>query len=89
METVHAPRRPRGHRTAPTRAKTLGCVGSWKRSFKGTHKANMQGIPASNKAIVWEEMVVSRFENGKISEEHLVSDLAAQLLLKQSLRPKA
>lgn len=59
---------------------------AWKRTLQGTHKADMMGIPASNKKVKWEEMLVSRFEGDKIAEEWLVSDLAGQLLLKQ---PKA
>jgi predicted ester cyclase len=55
---------------------------TWQRSFTGTHKANLKGIPASNKRVKWHEMVVSRFENEKITEEWLLSDLAAQLMLK-------
>lgn len=61
---------------------------SWKRTLTGTHKVNMMGIPASNKKIRWEEMVVSRFKNGLIAEEWLVSDLAGQLLLKQAPKSK-
>lgn len=61
---------------------------SWYRKLAGTHQVNMMGIPASKQAIVWEEMVVSRFENGLIIEEWLVSDLAGQLLLKQARAPK-
>ncbi len=56
---------------------------TWERTLQGTHKTNMMGIPASNKKITWQEMVVSRFEDGKIVEEWLVSNLAGQLLLKQ------
>jgi hypothetical protein len=34
--------------------------------------------------IIWEEMVVSRFEEHRIREEWIVSDLVGQLLLKNS-----
>ena len=56
---------------------------AWQRTLTGTHKADMMGIPASNKKIVWNEMVVSRFEGHKITEEWVVSELAGQLLSKQ------
>jgi predicted ester cyclase len=56
---------------------------SWQRTLQGTHKANMMGIPASDRKIKWNEMVVSRFEGEKITEEWVVSELAGQLLLKQ------
>ncbi|MFA5303834.1 MAG: ester cyclase [Candidatus Nanoarchaeia archaeon] len=55
---------------------------TWQRTFKGTHKKNMRGIPASGKTIKWTEMIVSLFENGKISEEWVVSELKGELLLK-------
>ena len=54
---------------------------TWQRTLKGKHVNNMQGIPASNKMIQWQEMVVSRFEDDKIKEEWLVSDLAGKLLI--------
>jgi predicted ester cyclase len=56
---------------------------TWQRTFSGTHKAELMGIPASNKKVKWYEIVVSRFDKDKIVEEWLVSDLAFQLILKQ------
>lgn len=58
---------------------------SWQRSMQGTHTKNMMGIPASNKIVQWNEMVISRFEGDKIAEEWIVSELMGQLLLKQQL----
>ena len=55
---------------------------TWQRTLSGTHKADLRGVPASNKKIKWYEIVVSRFEKDKIIEEWLASDLAFQLLLK-------
>lgn len=55
---------------------------TWTRRFSGVHVKNLRGIPASNKKVVWNEMVVSRFEDDKIIEEWLVSDLAGKLMLK-------
>ena len=55
---------------------------TWQRTLTGTHKKNMYGIPPSGKKITWYELVVSRFEEGKITEEWVVSDLAGQLVLK-------
>lgn len=46
---------------------------SWQRTLQGTHKENMMGIPASNKKVKWNEMIVSRFEGDKIAEELIVS----------------
>ncbi len=59
-----------------------GNIITWQRILSGTHKKNMMRIPASGKKVKWIEMVVSRFENGKISEEWIVSELMGQLLLK-------
>ncbi len=55
---------------------------AWQRTLHGTHKANLLGIPPSEKKINWNEMVVSRFEGDKIAEEWVVSELAGKLLLK-------
>jgi predicted ester cyclase len=55
---------------------------TWQRSFSGTHTSAMKSIPASNKKIKWHEIVVSRFEDDKIAEEWLVTDLAFQMMLK-------
>ena len=57
---------------------------TWQRTFCGTHKAEMQGIPASMKKLKWNEIVVTRFEGEKIAEDWLVSDLAFQLMIKQT-----
>jgi len=57
---------------------------TWQRTFSGTHKAEMQGIPASMKKLKWHEIVVTRIEGEKIAEDWLVSDLAFQLMIKQT-----
>lgn len=56
----------------------------WQRTFSGTHKVAMKGIPPSGKRVKWTEMVVSRFENGKIAEEWVVSELAGKLATKSA-----
>lgn len=55
---------------------------TWQRTCRGTHQHKLKGIPASNKKVEWREMLVSRFEDGKIAEEWQVSDLAGQLMIK-------
>lgn len=55
---------------------------TWQRTFSGTHKKSLKGIPASNRKVKWYEIVVTRFENDQIAEEWLASDLAFQLMLK-------
>jgi predicted ester cyclase len=55
---------------------------TWQRTLGGTHKAEMMGIPPSNKKVDWIELVVTRFDNGKIAEEWVVSELAGALMVK-------
>lgn len=55
---------------------------TWQRVLSGTHKASLKGIPASDKKVKWYEIVVSRFDQDKIIEEWVASDLAFQLMLK-------
>ncbi len=56
---------------------------TWQRTLTGKHKNNLRGIPATNKKVTWNEMIVSRFENDKIMEEWVVSELAGELTLAQ------
>jgi steroid delta-isomerase-like uncharacterized protein len=42
--------------------------------FNGTHKAEMQGIPATGKAISMPGITIFRLDNGKIAEGWLVND---------------
>lgn len=53
----------------------------WQRTLRGTHTAAMMGIPPSGKPVTWRDMLVSRFDGGKIAEEWAVSELAGQLML--------
>jgi len=53
---------------------------SWQRTLKGTHKEKLMGILPSHREVTWREIVVSRFDEEKISEEWVVSELAGYLL---------
>ena len=55
---------------------------AWQRTLSGTHKANMMGISPTGQKVEWRDMVISRFEGEKITEEWAVSELLGQLLLK-------
>ena len=55
---------------------------AWRRTLGGTHKADMMGIPPTGQKVEWRDMLVTRFEGGKIVEEWAVSDLAGQLFMK-------
>ena len=58
----------------------------WQRTLRGTHEAELRGIPPTGQKVEWRDMVVTRFEGEKIAEEWAVSELAGQLLSK---RPRA
>ncbi len=59
---------------------------TWQRTLTGKHQNALRGIPPSGKIISWSEMVLSRFSKHKIVEEWVVSELAAELMLKQVKR---
>lgn len=54
---------------------------AWQRTLRGTHKGDFKGFPATGRAIVWRDMVTSRFRDGLIAEDWSISDLAERLLL--------
>jgi steroid delta-isomerase-like uncharacterized protein len=54
---------------------------AWQRTLRGTHQDDFMGFPASGRQIVWRDMVVSRFRNGQIAEDWVITDLAERLLL--------
>ena len=53
----------------------------WLRTSKGTHRGAYRGVPPSGRSITWQEMVVTRYEAGKVAEEWSVSDLGEHLRL--------
>lgn len=56
---------------------------TWQRTLQGIHENMMSRIPASNKTITWNEMVVSSFEGDKLAEEWIVSELIGESILQQ------
>lgn len=54
---------------------------AWQRTIRGTQKGAFRGFPASGREIVWRDMVTSRFQDGLIAEEWVVTDMAERLLL--------
>ncbi len=54
---------------------------AWQRTIRGVHEGAFIGFPASGRDIVWRDMVTSRFRDGLIAEEWVVTDLAERLLL--------
>lgn len=53
---------------------------SWQRIIRATHRSPFKGFPATNRQMVWREMITSRFKDGLIAEEWFLTDLAEQLL---------
>ena len=53
---------------------------AWRRTWTAVQTGKYKGFPASNKKLMWTDMVVTRFENGLITEDWLLTDLAEQLL---------
>lgn len=54
---------------------------SWQRTLTGTQTGSYKGFPASQRKLVWRDMVISQFTDSLISEEWVVTDLAEQLLM--------
>lgn len=47
---------------------------AWLRTHRGTFKGDYRGVTATGRTVVWQDMVVTRYEKGKIAEEWGVSD---------------
>ena len=58
---------------------------AWQRTLRGTHQGDFMGFPACGRQIVWRDMVTSRFRDGLIAEDWLITDLAERLLLARKL----
>jgi predicted ester cyclase len=54
---------------------------AWQRTIQATHSGAFKGFPATNLRMTWREMAVSRFTDGLIVEEWVITDLAEQFLL--------
>jgi len=52
----------------------------WQRTLRGTHHGDFKGLPATGRPIVWRDMATSRFRNGLIAEDWVITDLAERLL---------
>ena len=52
---------------------------AWQRTLRGTHEAEMMGIPPTGQTVEWRDMMVTRFAAEKIAEEWTASELAGQL----------
>ena len=48
-------------------------------SVKGTHNGEFMGVPATGNQVLYEEVIIVRFENGKIVEHWAVADALSLL----------
>lgn len=53
---------------------------AWYRQVRGKHAGAFMGFPATGSVVSWRDMATSRFQDGRIVEDWVVSDLAEQLL---------
>ena len=53
---------------------------AWLRTHRGTFRADLFGVTATGRPMVWQEMIVTRYEDGKIAEEWGVSDFVERSL---------
>ncbi len=56
-------------------------VAAWQRTLRGTHQGDFKGIPATGRPIVWRDTLTSRFREGLIAEDWVITHLAERLLL--------
>ncbi|HEV7242911.1 MAG TPA: ester cyclase [Thermoanaerobaculia bacterium] len=54
---------------------------AWQRTLRGVQRGDYAGFPATGRRIVWRDMFASRFREGLIAEDWVVTDLAERLLL--------
>ncbi len=54
---------------------------AWQRTLRATHQGDFKGFPATGRPIVWRDMMTSRFCDGLIAEDWVITDLAERLLL--------
>lgn len=53
---------------------------AWVRRHHGTHEGDFMGVEATGERLVWQDMVVTRFQDDLIAEEWGASELAGKLL---------
>ena len=53
---------------------------AWQRTLKGSHGGNFRGFPATGRRVVWRDMITSRFRDGRIAEDWMITDVVERLL---------
>ena len=54
---------------------------AWQRTFRAKHTGKFLGFAPSGKPMIWRDVGTSRFHEGRIAEEWVVTDLAERFLL--------
>src|SRR5262245_43495351 len=54
---------------------------AWQRTLRATHRGDFKGFPPTGRPLVWRDMATTRFLNGLIVEDWVITDLAERLLL--------
>jgi predicted ester cyclase len=54
---------------------------AWQRTLRAKQTGAFKGFPATNRIIIWRDMITSEFRDGLIAEDWVVTDLAEKLLL--------
>lgn len=59
---------------------------AWQRRLQGTQRGSFRGFPATGRRVSWRDMVVSRFEGGRIAEDWVSTDVVERLLRSRKRR---
>jgi steroid delta-isomerase-like uncharacterized protein len=59
---------------------------AWQRTLSGTHRGTFRGFPATGRRVVWRDMVISRFRDGRIAEDWVITDVVERLLRSRKQR---
>ena len=53
---------------------------AWQRRLQGSQHGSFRGFPATGRRVAWRDMVTSRFRDGLIAEDWVVTDVVERLL---------
>jgi len=53
---------------------------AWQRTLRGKQTGAFKGFPATQRLVIWHDMITTEFRDGLIAEEWVVTDLAEKFL---------
>ena len=59
---------------------------AWQRTLAGSHRGTFRGFPATGRRVVWRDMIISRFRDGRIVEDWVITDVVERLLRSRKKR---